>query len=457
MKQTIELRNLRTRNNSPEIKYYIKTFGCQMNEYDSEKISGLLESDGMEKVEDYENADIFFINTCTIRENADNKLYGTLGELKKWKNAQSNRKLIVGGCASQKDKDLVRKKAPWVDVVLGTNNIGNLLNLIQYSNEKGPITEIKENFTDSFSDIESVHNSSTTGMLTIQIGCNNNCTFCIVPTVRGNEKSRRPLEIFDDAINLSQQGYKEIMLLGQNVNSYGRDLRINNKISPYFIELLMMINEIDGVERIRFVSPHPKDVNINLIDLIDRNKKICNHIHLPLQSGSDEVLFEMKRGYTQKKFMSKVSMINDTNNDISITSDIIVGFPGETENDFIKTLEVVENAEFDSVFMYKFSTRPGTIAETFSDRYVPTDIIDHRFNRLKELQTSISKRRLSRFVHTYQEVLIEGASKNNKNKSTGRTDNNNIVILDKIAEPGSIEKVFITKNTPFVLYGELIS
>ena len=249
MKQTVELKNLKTKTNGHEIKYYIKTFGCQMNEYDSEKVSGILQSDGMEKVEDYQYADLLFINTCTIRENADNKLYGTLGELKKWKNAKSNRKLIVGGCASQKDKDIVRKKAPWVDVVLGTNNIGNLLNLIQYSDQNGPITEITEKFSDSFINIESVHSSSTTGMLTIQVGCDNNCTFCIVPSVRGEEKSRRPLEILEDAVKLSQQGYKEIMLLGQNVNSYGRDLKINNKIRPYFLELLMMINEIDEIKQ----------------------------------------------------------------------------------------------------------------------------------------------------------------------------------------------------------------
>ncbi len=457
MKQTVELKNLKTKSNGHEIKYYIKTFGCQMNEYDSEKVSGILQSDGMEKVEDYQYADVLFINTCTIRENADNKLYGTLGELKKWKNAKSNRKLIVGGCASQKDKDIVRKKAPWVDVVLGTNNIGNLLNLIQYSDQNGPITEITEKFSDSFINIESVHSSSTTGMLTIQVGCDNNCTFCIVPSVRGKEKSRRPLEIFEDAVKLSQQGYKEIMLLGQNVNSYGRDLKIKNRISPYFLELLMMINEIDEIKRIRFVSPHPKDVNEKLIDVIDTNKKICNHIHLPLQSGSDKILFDMKRGYTQKKYMSKVKLIKDASNDISITSDVIVGFPGESEDDFINTLEVVENTGFDSIFMYKFSPRPGTIAETFVDKYIPQEIIDDRFNRLKDLQTSISNRRLSRFVGSYQEVLVEGPSKNNKNKSTGRSDNNNIVIINSITKPGTIQKVLITKNTPFVLYGDLIS
>ena len=457
MKQSIQLiprqQNTGTRSH---LKYHIKTFGCQMNEYDSGRVAGILESDGMIKTNEYQDADILYINTCTIRENADNKLYGTLGELKKWKEELKNRKLIVGGCASQKDKELVRKKAPWVDIVLGTNNIGNLLDLIEYSESVGPVTEIYSDFDNSMEDFSSINESNSSGMVTIQIGCNNACTFCIVPSVRGEEKSRRPLDIYEDVINLAKSGIKEVLLLGQNVNSYGRDLKIDNKHSPYFVELLNMISDIEGIERIRFISPHPKDVNEKLVQTIVSNKKICNHIHLPLQSGSDKTLFEMKRGYTQKKFLDKVKMIKRLNNQISITTDVIVGFPGETDEDFEQTLNVIQEVKFDSIFMYKFSARPGTKAANMHNKYITKLTIDDRFNKLKEQQTKISEDQLYRFVGTNQKVLVEGPSKNNSKKSSGRTEGNHIVILDKLVDSNTIVDCEITKNTPYILYGETI-
>ena len=456
MKQSIQLQIKKNkRNTRSHLKYHIKTFGCQMNEYDSGRVARILESDGMTKSTNLPDADLLYINTCTIRENADNKLYGTLGELKKWKDNDLNRKLIVGGCASQKDKELVRKKAPWVDVVLGTNNIGNLLDLIEHAESIGPITEIDNVFDDSMENFSSINEASASGMITIQIGCNNACSFCIVPKVRGPEKSRRPLDIYDDAVELAKSGIKEVLLLGQNVNSYGRDLKIDNKHSPYFVELLDMISEIDGIERIRFISPHPKDVNNKLLDAINKNKTICNHIHLPLQSGSDRILFDMKRGYTQKKYLEKVSNIKNTNQDISITTDVIVGFPGETDEDFEFTLDVINKVMFDSIFMYKFSPRPGTVADTMSTSFVEKSIIDNRFDTLKNIQTSISEKQLSRFIGTNSEVLIDGPSKNNKLKSSGRTDSNHIVILNELLEPNTIIKCKITSNTPFVLYGQI--
>jgi len=453
VKQTIQLKIANNTSKRTNLKYHVKTFGCQMNEYDSERISGILESDGMIKVNEYQQADLLYINTCTIRDNADQKLYGTLGELKRWKKEDPSRKIIVGGCASQKDKEIVREKAPWVDIVLGTNNIGNLLNLIDHSEAVGPITEIYNNFDNSIDDASPINKSSVTGMVTIQIGCNNSCTFCIVPSVRGEEKSRRPSDIYEDVDNMSKEGIKEVLLLGQNVNSYGRDLKIENKHSPYFIELLMMLKDIKGIERIRFISPHPKDVNQNLVDAITNNIKLCNHIHLPLQSGSDKILFEMKRGYTQKKYMSKVSMIKDSRKDISITSDIIVGFPGETDEDFEETLSVVHASKFDSIFMYKFSSRPGTLAEDMHQKFVDPLIVTQRFNALKNIQIKISKTMLNRFVGTDQNVLVEGVSKKNDKKSSGRTDANITVILDKVYEKGTIQNIKITDNTPFVLYG----
>ena len=457
MKQSIRLqpikKNIKTRSH---LKYHVKTFGCQMNEYDSGRVARILESDGMSKTNELQDADLLYINTCTIRENADNKLYGTLGELKNWKENDLNRKLIVGGCASQKDKELVRKKAPWVDVVLGTNNIGNLLDLIEHAESIGPVTEIDNIFDDSMENFSSINETTSSGMITIQIGCNNACSFCIVPSVRGPEKSRRPLDIYEDAVELAESGIKEILLLGQNVNSYGRDLKIENKHSPYFVELLNMISEIDGIERIRFISPHPKDVNKKLLDTININEKICNHIHLPLQSGSDKILFDMKRGYTQKKYLEKVEIIKNTSNTISITTDVIVGFPGETDKDFQSTLDVINKVKFDSIFMYKFSARPGTVAGRMNSNFVDKSVIDNRFNILKNVQTLISEKQLSRYVGTNLEVLVEGPSKNNPMKSSGRSDANHIVILNKLVQPSSIINCKISNSTPYILYGEVL-
>jgi tRNA-2-methylthio-N6-dimethylallyladenosine synthase len=240
-------------------KYHIKTFGCQMNEHDSEKIAGIFNNDGMSKSDDIDSADILFVNTCTIRENADDKLYGTLGHLKKWKDQSPERRLIVGGCAAQKDKELVRDRAPWVDVVIGTHNTNDVINLLNQSEDWGPITQIIEETNEIESEVLPVRESRFSAFVTIQIGCNNSCTFCIVPSVRGVEISRRPSDIINEIKNLSNDGIKEITLLGQNVNSYGRDLMIDNKRSPYFTQLLYKIHEIDGIERIRFTSPHPKD------------------------------------------------------------------------------------------------------------------------------------------------------------------------------------------------------
>ncbi len=458
MEETIQLLPTKSKRikKREALKYHIKTFGCQMNEYDTEKVSGLFESDGMVLTERYEDADILFINTCTIRENADNKLYGTLGELKRWKLQNINRRLLVGGCAAQKDRDLIRKKAPWVDVVLGTNNISNILELLDHSDINGPITEIYEQIIDDHTDLPSIRESSTTAMVTIQIGCNNSCTFCIVPQVRGSEISRRPTDIYDEIVKLTNNKVKEIILLGQNVNSYGRDLKIDGNRTPYFAELLQMLCKIDNLERIRFVSPHPKDINQKVIDVVNENPKICNHIHLPLQSGSDQILSKMHRGYNKNKYLDKVKMIRQTIGNVSITSDIIVGFPGETEYDFNETIEVMQESKFDSVYLYKFSPRPGTKASYMADSFVNEKVVDDRFQILKNLQTDISMSNLSKYLDSTQKVLIDGLSKKDKTKSTGKTDGGNIVILDKIYPVGKLQNFKIIRNTPFVLYGESI-
>ena len=438
-------------------KYYVKTFGCQMNEHDSEKIAGIFELDGMTKANAEESADVMFINTCTIRENADDRLYGTLGQLKKWKNEGINRKLLVGGCAAQKDKQLVRERAPWVDVVIGTHNLTNIINLLNQSEDWGPITEVIDEIEVLPTDAPSIRESEHSAWLTIQIGCNNSCTFCIVPSVRGPEISRRPSDIINEASELVESGIKEITLLGQNVNSYGRDLKIENKSRPYFAQLLYKLNEIEGLERIRFTSPHPKDFKEETIYAVNTLSKVCNQIHIPLQSGSSQILAKMHRGYNKQKFIQKVDMIKNIIPDVSLTTDIIVGFPGETDDDFKDTMDIVKYVEFDSVYMFQFSPRPGTKAQDMEDNFISRDIIKQRFQYLKDVQTDISEKRLKRFVGTNQKLLIEKESKKNVEVLTGKIDSGQITHIDnKDVSIGDMVQVKITDSTPFYLKAELI-
>ena len=453
MKTTLEIRNnnrsVPSRNG---LKYYIKTFGCQMNEHDSQRIAGLFEKDGMSKADTIEDTDILFVNTCTIRESADDKLYGTLGHLKKWKNFDSNRKLLVGGCAAQKDKELVRNKAPWVDVVLGTHNLTNVVNLLNQSEDWGPVTEILDKIEDLPTDAPSIQESEVSSLVTIQIGCNNSCTFCIVPSVRGPEISRRPSDIVNEVTQLANTGIKEVTLLGQNVNSYGRDLKIDGKSRPYFSELLHMLNKIDAIERIRFTSPHPKDFKIDTLKSVNDLNKVTNQIHIPLQSGSDYILRKMQRGYTKKKFYEKVDLAKKYINDVSLTTDVIVGFPGETNTDFNQTLEVLENVKFDAIYMFKFSPRPGTKASEYQDEFIDQEIINERFLKLKELQTEISHKRYKRFIGTEQTLLIEGYSKKTTDYMTGKIDGGQTThILAKDLNIGDYIKVIINEATPFAL------
>ena len=423
MKTTLEInRNKQIKPSRSGLKYFIKTFGCQMNEHDSERIAGLFEQDGMIKATSIENSDILFVNTCTIRENADDKLYGTLGQLKVWKSKNINRKLLVGGCAAQKDKELVRNRAPWVDVVMGTHNLTDVVHLLNQSEDWGPITEIADSIETLPTDAPSIRESEVSALVTIQIGCDNSCTFCIVPSVRGPEISRRPSDILNEVTKLVDSGIKEITLLGQNVNSYGRDLKINGKSKPYFSELLYILNEIDGLKRIRFTSPHPKDfkdVTLNAVNTLD---KVTKQIHIPLQSGSDTILRKMQRGYNKKKFLEKVDLAIIKIDNVSLTTDVIVGFPGESELDFEETLSVLKYAKFDAVYMFKFSPRPGTKAADYKDEFIDQDVINDRFMRLKQLQTEISHKRLKRFIGTTQMLLIENYSKKTNEFMTGKID-----------------------------------
>lgn len=458
MKTTVELsKTLKAKPSRSGLNYYVKTFGCQMNEHDSERIAGLFEHDGMIKALSEDEADILFVNTCTIRENADDKLYGTLGHLKKWKGEKLNRKLLVGGCAAQKDKELVRKRAPWVDVVIGTHNLTNIVNLLNQSEDWGPVTEVIDEIQSLPTDAPSIRESEVSAWLTIQIGCNNSCTFCIVPSVRGPEISRRPSDIVNEATAMVESGVKEITLLGQNVNSYGRDLRINGAARPYFTELLNELNEIDDLKRIRFTSPHPKDFKEDTLKAVDRLNKVTNQIHMPLQSGSNKILRKMQRGYTQEKYLEKVNLAKETITNVSLTTDIIVGFPGETDEDFLETLNVINEGQFDSVYMFKFSPRPGTKANSMQDEYVSKSKIDSRFMELKKIQTDISHSRLQRFIGTHQHVLIEKYSKKTNDFLTGKIDGGQTThIKAENVSIGDFVEVEIVDATPFALTAVLL-
>ena len=458
MKTTVELsKTLKAKPSRSGLNYYVKTFGCQMNEHDSERIAGLFEYDGMIKALSEDEADILFVNTCTIRENADDKLYGTLGHLKKWKGEKLNRKLLVGGCAAQKDKELVRKRAPWVDVVIGTHNLTNIVNLLNQSEDWGPVTEVIDEIQSLPTDAPSIRESEVSAWLTIQIGCNNSCTFCIVPSVRGPEISRRPSDIVNEATAMVESGVKEITLLGQNVNSYGRDLRINGAARPYFTELLNELNEIDDLKRIRFTSPHPKDFKEDTLKAVDRLNKVTNQIHMPLQSGSNKILRKMQRGYTQEKYLEKVNLAKETITNVSLTTDIIVGFPGETDEDFLETLNVINEGQFDSVYMFKFSPRPGTKANSMQDEYVSKSKIDSRFMELKKIQTDISHSRLQRFIGTHQHVLIEKYSKKTNDFLTGKIDGGQTThIKAENVSIGDFVEVEIVDATPFALTAVLL-
>ncbi len=428
-----------------------------MNEHDSERIAGLFEQDGMIKANSIDDSDILFVNTCTIRENADDKLYGTLGQLKVWKNNSSNRKLLVGGCAAQKDKELVRNKAPWVDVVIGTHNLTDVVHLLNQSEDWGPITEVKDNIETLPTEAPSIRESEVSALVTIQIGCDNSCTFCIVPSVRGPEISRRPSDILNEVNNLVESGVKEVTLLGQNVNSYGRDLKINGKSKPYFSELLHILNDVKDLKRIRFTSPHPKDfkeVTLNSVNILD---KVTNQIHIPLQSGSNTILRKMQRGYNQQKFLQKVDLAKNTIKDVSLTTDVIVGFPGETEQDFEETLSVLRYSKFDAVYMFQFSSRPGTKASEYEDDFIKKEVINERFMRLKDMQTEISHDRYKRFVGTEQTLLVENYSKKTNDFMTGKIEGGHTThISSKNIKIGDYVKVLITEASPFALKSELI-
>jgi len=434
-----------------EKTYFITTYGCQMNEHDSERLAGLLEAEGYARASKPADASVVLFNTCCIRENADNKLYGNLGHMKAIKDVRPDMKLVVGGCLAQKDKSAIQKRAPWVDVVLGTHNLASLPRLLEES-KVSPAFEILEQTEVFPSALPSRRNSPWHAWVSISIGCNNSCTFCIVPAVRGREVSRRLGDIVSEVEQLVDDGVVEVTLLGQNVNSYGRDL----DGTPMFAKLLRALDRVDGLERVRFTSPHPKDFRSDTIAAMADCEVVCEHIHLPVQAGSDMVLKRMKRAYTRGKYLEKVALVRKAIPDVSISTDIIVGFPGETESEFAETLTLMEEARYDSAYTFQYSSRPMTEAAEM-DGHLPKKVVQERFERLIRLQDDISLERNLRHVGTTQEVIVEGASKRDSTRLSGRTRHNKLVHFPSDgAGDGSFRTVLITSAHSHYLEGELV-
>src|SRR5690349_23339382 len=366
--------------------YEVRTFGCQMNVHDSERLSGSLESAGYVRAGLGEEADVVVINTCAVRDNASGKLYGTLGHLKSRKDHHDGMQIAVGGCLAQMDKQAVLEKAPWVDVVFGTHNMGSLPSLLERARHNGEAElEILESLDVFPSTLPTKRDSVYSGWVSISVGCNNTCTFCIVPSLRGKEKDRRPGEILAEVQALVDDGAIEVTLLGQNVNTYGVEFGDRGA----FAKLLRACGEIDGLERVRFTSPHPAAFTTDVIDAMAETHNVMPQLHMPLQSGSDAVLRAMRRSYRSRRFLDILDRVRASIPDAAISTDIIVGFPGETEADFEATLDVVRAARFAQAFTFQYSPRPGTPAATLPDQ-VPKAVVQERYERLVALQEEIS-------------------------------------------------------------------
>jgi tRNA-2-methylthio-N6-dimethylallyladenosine synthase len=436
-------------------KYVVQTFGCQMNVHDSERISGLLEADGLVETDDVAEADVVVLNTCCIRENADNKLYGTLGHLKSLKAERPGMQIAVAGCLAQKDRAAIQQRAGHVDVVFGTHNTASAVELLHRARVEGPVMEILEE-SDAFpSALPVKRDVSWAAWVTIQIGCDNSCAFCIVPSVRGEEISRPFDEVVAEVEALAAAGVVEVTLLGQNVNSYGRDL---TRRRPLFAELLRAVGAVEGIRRVRYTSPHPKDLRPETIAAMAEMPAVCEHLHLPLQSGSDRILAAMHRGYNAERYLARLADARAAVPDLAVTTDIIVGFPGETEDDFRRTLEVAAAAEYDSAYTFVFSPRPGTEAFDMADRYVPADVVAERFERLRIVVERSGLLKHEARVGRTEEVLLEGPSRKNPDVLTGRTRQNKLVHFesDTPLGAGTFASVAITRAAPHHLTGTLL-
>lgn len=424
---------------------YIRTFGCQMNLHDSKKMLGVLEKEGYRETDNPYNADVIIFNTCSVRQKAEQKFYSELGRLLAFKKKRRGLKIIVGGCIAQQEGKKIFNRFTDVDYVLGPQNIHMLSDLIS---SRKYTTAIEDNPRIANIDLPIKRSDGVRAWVTVIYGCNNFCTFCIVPFTRGRERSRPSQHIISEVKKLAEEGYKEITLLGQNVNSYKCDID--------FPELLRHLNRIEGIERIRFVTSHPRDVGDNLINALSDLQKVCEHIHLPLQSGSNRVLKLMNRGYTYEEYLATVSKIRERVKGISITSDIIVGFPGETDEDFLQTINALKEIEFDGIFSFKYSQRPGTKASGMENQIID-DVKSERLKNIIEIQDRITEKKNKALEGTIQEVLLEGESETDKQKLTGRTRTNKIVNFKKInVKKGTLILVEIIKGKKHSLEGKPI-
>ncbi len=433
-----------------------------MNEHDSERLAGLLVAEGLTPAAAIEDADVVVLNTCCIRENADQRLYGTLGRLKELVDAKPGLQIAVGGCLAQKDRERIQEKVGWVDVVFGTHNLASAPGLLRRARSEGPVMEIldapvPEALTDPRPGPDAVRELPYAAWVSIQTGCDNSCAFCIVPAVRGHEVSRALDDIVAEVELLARRGVTEVTLLGQNVNSYGRDL---TKRRPLFAGLLRAVGGVEGIGRVRFTSPHPKDLRPETIEAMADTPAVCEQLHLPLQSGSDRVLRAMRRGYTARRYLERLAAARAAIDDLAVTTDVIVGFPGETEADFEDTLAVCAEAGYDSAFTFIFSPRAGTRAAAMESAFIPADVVAERFERLKTVIDRSALARHQARVGRTEEVLVEGVSRRDDSRLSGRTRQGKLVHFPAAGPagapaPGSLGLVTVTAGHPHHLSGVL--
>ena len=450
----------------PEARSYeVRTHGCQMNVHDSERLSGLLEEAGYVPAATGTDADLVVFNTCAVRENADNKLYGNLGMLRPAKTRNPRMQIAVGGCLAQKDRDTVVKKAPWGDVVFGTHNIGSLPVLLERArhNDEAQV-EILESLEAFPSTLPAKRESPYAGWVSISVGCNNTCTFCIVPALRGKEIDRRPGDILAEVQALVDQGVLEVTLLGQNVNAYGASFADPDlpRDRGAFAQLLKACGQIDGLERVRFTSPHPAEFTDDVIEAMATTPNVCPTLHMPLQSGSDRILKAMRRSYRQSKFLGIIDKVRAVMPHAAVTTDIIVGFPGETEEDFEQTLEVMRRARFTNAYTFQYSKRPGTPAADMDDQ-IPKEVVQERYNRLIALQEQIVLEANRELIGTEVELLVatgEGRKNAATHRKSGRARDGRLVhfsadqsLLDQI-RPGDVVTTTITAAAPYHLIAD---
>lgn len=437
------------------IKYYISTYGCQMNAHDSERMAGILQKNGCTEAKDQNEADLIILNTCCIRESAEKKILGHIGALKALKSKKRNMKIIVCGCMTQQENagEKLLKRFPFIDAVLGTHNIHELDTVIQsmFAGQK-KILNIYEKDTALEEGTEVKRNTFPLSFVNIMYGCNNFCSYCIVPYVRGRERSRSMHEIIDEIKRLTDEGYKEVTLLGQNVNSYGNDM--DNGLN--FAALLKKIDSETNIPRVRFMTSHPKDLSDELIDTITQTKSVCPHIHLPVQSGSDRILKLMNRHYTREHYVMLTEKLRKKNSGIAISTDIIVGFPGETEEDFADTLDLVQKIRFDSAFTFIYSKRSGTAAALMEGQ-LSKEVKRERIVRLIELQNNITQEINQSMVGRTETVLVEALSARNPSHISGRTGSSKMVSFEGGSELiGQFTKVLITQAKKTTLFGKLV-